>query len=293
MKLRVLHRTNYRYSEPVTLGHNQLHLTPRAHARQRCLTARVQIDPLPAISRHWGDVFGNEVIYFTLEEPHRELEISLQAVLEILEPPLLPNNPFSTWEEVRYQLQNNPRGATLEAAAYTFPSPHIPRLPEVRAYAEPSFAANRSCFECVRELTERIFNDFKYDPQATNVTTTLRELLRIRRGVCQDFTHLQIACLRSFGLAARYVSGYLVTHPPPGKVKLVGADASHAWLSVYFPEQGWIDFDPTNNCLPQKEHVTLAWGRDYSDVAPIKGLYLGGGHSLLQVTVDISEFGTS
>jgi transglutaminase-like putative cysteine protease len=288
MKLRVVHTTQYQYSEPVTLSHNQIRLTPREYAYQHCLQSRINIEPFSTELQSWMDPFGNEVTYFTFENPHSELIISLEAEVELLPREESPLLGAITWEQAVKALRSPKNADTLEAALFCYPSPYISFDPAVTEYAQASFAPERSLREVVAELMRRIHQDFRYDPQATNLNTTLPELLQLRRGVCQDFAHLQIACLRTFGLAARYVSGYLMTRPPPGKPKLVGADASHAWLAVYFPGVGWIDYDPTNNCLPGEEHITLAWGRDYFDVAPIKGLYLGGGGAnTLQVSVDV------
>lgn len=289
MKLRVSHTTSYRYTEAVTLSHNQVRLTPREFEHQKCLSTRIRIEPFPSVLRTWIDSFGNETTYFTFEDPHPELTISLQGSVETLPRPRNNTVNGGTWEDGVHFLRTEHTAAALEAALFTFDSPYVSPEADVQAYAATSFTPGRSLWDAVVELTSRIYADFRYDPQATTLRTTLAEVLTLRRGVCQDFAHLQIACLRAFGLAARYVSGYLVTHPLPGKQKLVGADASHAWLSVFFPGCGWIDFDPTNNCLPNEEHITLAWGRDYFDVAPIKGLYLGGGTSTLHVSVDVGE----
>ncbi len=289
MKLQVVHRTLYQYAHPVTLAHNQARLTPRSCATQRCLQSRIVVEPYPMLLHSWTDYFGNEATYFMFESPHAELSITLEAAVELLPRDLKHQiADEGTWEEAARVFQQPTSPAAFEASLYTFDSPYVKRGADVRAYAATSFPPNRSFFAGVRELTHRIHKDFRYDPQATTLNTTTGELLQLRRGVCQDFAHLQIACLRSLGLAARYVSGYLVTHSPPGKPKLVGADASHAWLSVFFPQCGWVDFDPTNNCLPSSDHITLAWGRDYFDVAPIKGLYFGDGASTLTVLVDVS-----
>jgi transglutaminase-like putative cysteine protease len=191
------------------------------------------------------------------------------------------------WEAVRDQLAVDRSPAVLEAYQYVFDSPHVPTSSDLAAFAAISFTPGRPWLEALLDLTRRIYTEFKYDKTATNIRTPPGEVLRLRRGVCQDFAHLQIGCLRSLGLAARYVSGYLVTSPPPGQPRLVGADASHAWLSAYSPEQGWVDVDPTNDLIPSLKHVSLAWGRDYSDVSPIKGVYIGGGHNGMTVAVDV------
>lgn len=290
MKLHVQHRTAYRYSGPVTLAHNQARLTPRTFETQRCLFTQLQIEPHPTLLVTWSDFFGNPTTYFTMEEPHLDLSITMEAEVELSPQPIKAAAAHDLpWEQAAHWLTSRHDPVTLAATPFLYASPYCKLGAEVERYARKSFSPGRKLYEAVRELTQRIFTDFKYDPQATTINTTTEELFRIGRGVCQDFAHLQIACLRSVGLAARYVSGYLVTRPPPGKPKLIGSDASHAWLSVFFPELGWIDFDPTNNCLPTAEHITLAWGRDYFDIAPIKGLYLGESQSTLSVAVDVRE----
>jgi transglutaminase-like putative cysteine protease len=290
MKLAVTHATQYHYSEPVTLGHNQVRLVPRSFERQKCLTSQLEIVPRPTVQRSWIDPFGNEALYFTLEEPHAQLSLRMYARVDMLPVPALPAAVLEQpWEAARAALDIDVSEAGREALLFRYDSPLARRLPDERDYGAASFPAGVPLFAGVLDLMRRIHADFRYDVEATSVTTTTTELLTLRRGVCQDFAHLQIAALRSLGLAARYVSGYLVTRPPPGKPKLVGSDASHAWVAVYFPGHGWVDFDPTNNCQVGQEHITLGWGRDYSDIAPIKGLYLGGGNSTLHVAVDVEE----
>lgn len=191
------------------------------------------------------------------------------------------------WEEAVRLLPNDHSAAGLEAYQFGFESARIRIRPEFASYALQSFRPGRPMPEALRDLTARIHNDFRFDSKVTNVRTPTEEVFRKRRGVCQDFAHLQIACLRSLNLAARYVSGYLRTYPPPGRPRLVGADASHAWVSAYCPGSGWLDMDPTNNVVPSDGHVTLAWGRDYGDVSPLRGLILGGGAHTLKVAVDM------
>ena len=288
MRYQVQHSTRYSYDDPVTLGHNQLHLMPRTFARQLCRSSRINIEPFPSTVRTWTDSFGNGVTYFVIEAPHHSLSISLLADVEVLHGCETPDRTCG-WESVQAELTRPSTATTLEAAQFLYDSHHIVRSDAARDYASSSFPPGRPLFDAVVDLMHRIHADFKYDPRATTVGTTTQELLDLRRGVCQDFAHLQITCLRTMGLAARYVSGYLVTRPPLGKPRLIGADASHAWASTFFPDQGWIDFDPTNDRLGGLDHVTLAWGRDYHDVAPIKGLFLGGGGSSLHVAVDVAE----
>jgi transglutaminase-like putative cysteine protease len=200
-------------------------------------------------------------------------------------PPLL--FPAS-WESVRDGIVRARRADGVEAYSYTFDSPHARPSRALGSYAEPSFPAGRPFLDAVMDLTRRIHTDFVYDPRATTIATPLAQVLEARRGVCQDFAHLEIACLRALGLPARYVSGYLLTRPPPGRPRLIGADASHAWISVHLPDFGWVDFDPTNGLMPGEHHVTVASGRDFADVTPVRGVILGGGHHDLKVEVDVT-----
>jgi len=280
MKYEVTHRTSYHYSEPVTLGHNSTHLTPRTLAWQHCLANRLLILPAPSCLRSWTDYFGNQVTYFTVEEEHRELIVTAISEVAMEIPPPPPPTSNLAWEEARNALD-------VSTVPHAFDSPCVRRDDRLASYAAISFAPGRPLLEAALDLTRRIFQEFKYDPTATCVSTPTMEVFEKRRGVCQDFAHLEIGCLRSLGLAARYVSGYLLTDPRPGQPRLVGADASHAWLSVFCPGHGWIDLDPTNNVIPNMRHVTVAWGRDYGDVCPIKGVFLGGGSHWMSVAVDV------
>jgi len=233
------------------------------------------------------DFFGNAVTFFAVQEPHRSLTITARSTVQVI-PRRMPRPEHTpAWETVRDLLHHERSAAQLEAVQYLFESPHIPCSSRLRHYAAASFPPGRPLLSAVLDLTRRIATDFTYDPQATSVSTPLQDVLRAGRGVCQDFAHVQIGCLRALGLAARYVSGYLVTRPPPGQPRLVGADASHAWVSVYCPGHGWIEADPTNNMLPSDRHITIAFGRDYSDVSPIKGVLLGGGRHTMRVAVDV------
>ncbi|MBL8827491.1 MAG: transglutaminase family protein [Planctomycetaceae bacterium] len=288
MKYRIDHTTTYVYSTPVALSHNQVHLVPRNSERQECHVSRQHIHPTPSVVRSGQDFFGNNAGFFMIEHPHRELTVISQSVVEVAKPTWPESASTPAWEAVRDALRRPLDETTLDARLYVFESPLVKMSKEVREYAAPSFRPERPLVEAVAELTTRIFREFKYDPAATAISTPTLDVLRLRRGVCQDFAHLQIACLRSLGLAARYVSGYLVTDPPAGQPKLVGADASHAWLAVWCPGSGWVDFDPTNGCLPSDRHITIAWGRDYSDVSPVKGVVLGGGMHTLRIAVDVS-----
>ena len=286
------HTTTYDYLSPVTMSHHLLRVSPRRLARQFRLEHSVQTDPVAATTSQRTDYFGNDVTFATIEGAHRRLRITSRSRVAV-GPAFIPD-PTETphWESVRGLCRSDRSSAVLEAIEFTFPSPVVPLEPAFAEYALASFTPRRSILEAALELTSRIHADFKFDPTATTVSTPLLEVLEKRRGVCQDFAHFEIACLRSLGLPARYVSGYLETIPPPGKPRLVGADASHAWVSLFCPGIGWIDLDPTNNCTPSIRHITAAWGRDYSDVSPIRGVLLGSGEHTLSVAVDVLPLGT-
>jgi len=288
MRYRVRHQTRYRYAEAVSLCHNEAYLLPRACARQRCTRSVLTIEPAPAVTREREDFFGNRVCYFAVQRSHEHLQVTADSEVEVLSPEagLLDSPP---WEAVRERVAADTTTPGLEARDFVLPSAFVPPDDAVWDYARASFPPGRPLLEAVRDLTRRIHQEFRYDPGFTTIVTPLAEVLAHRRGVCQDFAHLQIACLRSLGLPARYVSGYLETLPPPGKAKLQGADASHAWVSVYDPEQGWTDFDPTNDQLVGEQHITTAWGRDYGDVTPLKGIIFGGGEHTLEVAVDVER----
>ncbi|MCA9150974.1 MAG: transglutaminase family protein [Planctomycetales bacterium] len=287
MKYKITHATRYTYSEPVPVCHNQLHLAPRDLDYQFCYDYSLLLSPAPHDRRSRVDYFGNLVDYFSIHEPHQGLTVTSVSVLEVL--PGAPVEPLSSppWEEVAERTLRTVSPAGLAVQQFRFPSRYMPELQPYEAYARQSFTAGRPIVDAALDLTSRIHRDFRYDPRATHVNSTLAEVFQGRAGVCQDFAHLQAACMRSIGLAARYVSGYLRTLPPPGKPRLVGADASHAWVSLWCGTAGWVDFDPTNNTIPALDHVTLAWGRDYSDVCPIQGVVVGGGQHEMSVTVDV------
>ena len=287
MKMRIAHRTEYVYSDPVSVSHHLAHVVPRNSSTQTCLSRELTISPEPAIRRERVDWFGNRSVYFSVQEPHSRLLVLSKAVVEVL--PSEQTLPFAgqSWNAVRERLASDHRPDILAAYSFVFESAYATHAPGLLQYARTSFTEGRPLLDGVADLTKRIYQDFKYDPTSTTVSTPVSEVLRLRRGVCQDFAHLQIACLRTIGVAARYVSGYLLTKPPVGKPRLVGADASHAWLSVFVPEFGWVDFDPTNNVVPGDEHVQVAIGRDFGDVAPVSGVILGGGQHRVNVSVDV------
>ncbi len=291
MRYRVTHTTIYEYAEPFSSCHNQVRLIPRDLLRQECQNSEIIVDPTPdAIDRH-VDWYGNIVESFSLNEPHESLRITAVSDVEVRAVDPVMFNASPAWERVRDQLAGESAPATFDALQYIFDTPYVRSAPALAEYAERSFTANRPMLEAAWDLTKRIHADFEFDPDATTMNTGVLEVLHRRRGVCQDFAHLQIGCLRSLGLPARYVSGYLRTAPPPGGERLIGADASHAWCALWCPALGWTDFDPTNNCVPSESHITLAWGADYGDVSPIKGVVLGGGEQKVKVGVDVEEAG--
>lgn len=299
MKLSIVHETRYTYGLPVVLCHNEARLLVRAVPGQFCARSELRIDPAPSQVVERLDSFGNRVVYFALEAPHDHLivtatsEVEMGAAPEGLDPAASP-----AWENVRnwlWETSSDFRGdspdwsATVrqEVVQFALDSVHVPTGAALRDYAAPSFTPRTPLLLALADLIRRIHADFVFSPESTTIATPVADVLAQRSGVCQDFAHLAIGCLRSMGLAARYVSGYLETVPPPGQARLQGADRSHAWLAVYAPGNGWVDADPTNNQMPARQHLTIAWGRDYADVAPLKGVIFGGGTHTLDVAVDV------
>ncbi len=286
MDYKISHTTIYSYSEAVPICHNEVHLTPRELVRQKRLTHRLMVRPHPTTMENQVDYFGNQVSFFTVEEGHEKLTVTAASKVRVMETPP-PVATDTSWESVRDRLASDRSPPWLDAYQFVFDSAQAAVSDELTEYAAISFTPGRPWLEAILDLTGRIHAEFKYDPTATTVHTPLATVMKLRRGVCQDFGHLEIACLRAMGLAARYISGYLVTEPPAGQPRLIGADASHAWLSAFSPDHGWLDFDPTNDQIPSTKHITLAWGRDYADVAPIKGVFIGGGRHAMSVSVDV------
>jgi transglutaminase-like putative cysteine protease len=288
---RVEHRTTYRYSEPVTLSHQQLHLTLRQLAYQRTRVHEVAITPAPTYRRERTDAFGNPVTEIAIESRHTTLEIVGRSVVEVGGREIPQADKTASWETVRealaYRAGWRPDLETLEATQFLFESPHARVKRDLRAYASDCFRPGRSVLDAAQGLMNKIHAEFKFDPEATTTTTPVMAFFEQKRGVCQDFTHFMISCLRSTGLAARYLSGYLVTRSTPGKQRPVGAEASHAWVALFIPGSGWIELDPTNNVLPSLGHITLGWGRDFSDVTPLRGVINGGGEQALTVKVNV------
>jgi transglutaminase-like putative cysteine protease len=287
MIYRIVHRTTYKYKYPVSAGSHVACLTPRTLVHRQLVRSELVIQPPPATRTERLDYFGNLLCFFTVQEPHKELVVVARSEVTMNGSAAPWPQQSLPWEEAARSLPNDQSPAGLEAYQFGFESPRIRVRPEFASYALQSFTPGRPLPESLLDLTARIHNDFRFDSKVTNVRTPTEEVFRKRRGVCQDFAHLQIACLRSVNIAARYVSGYLRTYPPPGQPRLVGADASHAWVSAYCPGVGWLDMDPTNNIVPSNGHVVLAWGRDYGDVSPLRGLILGGGDHMLKVAVDM------
>ena len=291
MTYQIVHKTTYTYKQPVSFGTHVAYLIPRSQPHHTCISHELLITPTPASLHERLDYFGNAFAFFTIREPHQELTIEARSRVAVDGPPVTWPETAPAWDEVARSLPSDLSEAGLDAYQFVFESPRVSPGVAFAVYASPSFPPGRPLTEALLDLTARIYKDFRFDSKATNVRTSPEEVLRSRKGVCQDFAHLQVACLRSLGVAARYVSGYIRTYPPPGRPRLVGADASHAWVSVYCPGAGWLDLDPTNNLIPSESHVKLAWGRDYGDVSPVRGVILGGRDHKLEVGVDMEPQG--
>ncbi|MBC7688958.1 MAG: transglutaminase family protein [Aquabacterium sp.] len=285
---RITHKTDYTYQLPVSLCHNVVRLTPRSTNKQFCKSSVVLITPGPDVLIEYEDFFGNKLVYFTIEKEHTKLSVHVSSEIEKLIPAEAqwPQNNYTTWEEVCRQTHTlTPE--LLDVKQFIATTPMTPADEAIAAYAVQSFPPGRSFFESSKNLMHRIFSDFKFQSGFTTIATPLSVVMKERKGVCQDFAHVAIACIRSIGLPARYVSGYIETLPPPGMQKLAGVDASHAWFSVYIPGSGWVDFDPTNNIIPAERHITIGWGRDYADITPLRGVIMSSGSHELKVSVDV------
>jgi transglutaminase-like putative cysteine protease len=291
---RVVHRTEYLYDSEVSSSYGELYLLPRDVPGQVCTSSKVLIEPEPHDFRERSDFYGNRVAYFSVLEAHTRLAVTAESTVDVTRPANVPGPVDQPWEMVRERLRLDPTVDAVSIYDFQFDSPKVTVSPAVATYAAGSFPTGRPLTEALTELTSRIHADFEYAPGATSVRTTLSELLQRRKGVCQDFAHLAIGCLRALGLAARYVSGYVETLPPPGRARLVGADVSHAWASVFVPDAGWVDFDPTNNRFVSDRYVTNAYGRDYGDVSPLKGIiFTESKKNELRVSVDVVRTGRS
>jgi transglutaminase-like putative cysteine protease len=288
-RYRVLHETNYSYQSMVTLSQQYLHLSPRSFDYQEVLSDDIRIDPNPSERNFSLDYFGNKVQSISIAESHRTLTVQAEFTVSLKarysQSEMTNSLP---WEILRERRRAFDPASTDEPQLFMYDSPHVSCSNDLSQYASISYTPGRPHLEAALNLTQRIFDDFEFDDEATEISTPLETVLAGRRGVCQDFAQLMIGCLRSLGLPARYVSGYILTHPPEGEERMIGADASHAWVSVFCPDYGWVDFDPTNRCLVQQEHITLGWGRDFSDVTPLRGVVLGGDKHQLQVNVTVT-----
>ena len=288
VRYRARHSTRYDYGEDVPVSHHLVHLAARSHPRQRCRRSQLMVSPMPAVRSDYSDYFGNPVSYVAVQEPHRWLEVASEIEIEVRAPERFNPEATPPWDRLRH-LARSLAGADEATAIgqFVFDSTLVRGSPDLLEYAAPSFPRGRPIGQALLDLNSRINEEFAFDATATTVSTPLDEVLAKRRGVCQDFAHLTIGCLRSLGLPARYVSGYLRTLPPPGQPRLVGADASHAWVSAWVGGERWIDLCPTNGRLVDSDFITLAWGRDYDDVSPVRGVIMGGAGQGLKVSVDV------
>lgn len=288
MTYNLVHRTLYEYTAPVAVSHHVARLEPRSDARQKRERFDLKIVPEPVLKKNRADYFGNQLCFFSIQQVHRRLEITATSRVLVQDVATAPLEDSPPWQDVARLFVDPVSPEMVEPLQFVYDSPQAQASFGLAEYAQASFIKTKPLLACASDLMRRIHVDFAYDPKATTVATPLEEVLRKRRGVCQDFAHLAIGCLRSLGLPARYVSGYLRTHPPEGKSRLAGADASHAWFSVFCPGRGWVEFDPTNNLVPAQEHITVAYGRDFGDVSPVAGILTGGGSHTLKVSVDVT-----
>jgi transglutaminase-like putative cysteine protease len=283
----VSHRTSYRYESTVTQSQHLIHLAPRPVARQTVQRHMLMIEPTPTWRHDFRDYFGNPVSVLGIDNEHRELVMRAHSTIEVARRGPIDVAAGKAWDEAGHRPAARNHDIDLDVAQYALPSPATATGAAVLDYSRPSARPGRPILAVAWDLTCRIYDDFEFDSQATDVSTPAVEVLRKRRGVCQDFAHLALACLRAHRISARYVSGYILTRPPPGMPRLQGADASHAWFSVWAPETGWVDFDPTNRLMPNDEHIAFAYGREYGDISPISGVLLGGGRHHVDVAVDV------
>lgn len=288
LRYRVRHATAYDYGEDVPVSHHLLHLTARPHPRQHVRRSQLTVEPVPAVRSDRVDYFGNTVTYVAVQEPHRSFTVIAESEVEVFDRPPLDPTATAPWELVRDGLRalSGPDDGA-EITQYCFDSALIASSPTLLDYARVSFTPGRPVAVAAIDLMTRINREFAFDPTATTVATPIAEVMHNRRGVCQDFAHVIIGCFRAVGLPARYVSGYLRTLPPPGRERLVGADVSHAWASVWCGAAGWLDVCPTNACVANRDFITIAWGRDYDDVSPARGILVGGAGHGLSVSVDV------
>ncbi len=286
MRYKLTHRTKYSYFEPVNTYHSLVCLQPRTLPGQICHVFSLDINPTPVELVARTDFFGNTIHYFSIDISHRELIVAAHSEVESFPKEIAPHTLSLSCPEAHNYIWNT-RSIKIELLQYLLPSPFIQWDDEIKDFAKSCFSDTLPLYDCVKKLCHKIFTEFDFVSNVTSVHTTLNTVLKERKGVCQDFSHLAIACLRSLGFPARYVSGYIETLPPPGKKKLQGSDASHAWISAYIPSMGWCEFDPTNNLVPQEQHIITAYGRDYGDISPLKGIIFSSGKHTLSVAVDV------
>jgi transglutaminase-like putative cysteine protease len=290
MRYKIKHYTEYSYQDVVSTGHNRMCLIPRNLPEQRCLASEVKTTPTPDEMTYRTDFFGNTLLFISIYKEHNQLEIVSESMIEVGNRTASESAFHSQvlWKDVT-ALTAQQGDLYADVMQYTLPSLHVPLSDPIRNYAVDCFPEDTTLWSACHSLMQKIYSTLEFKPGFTTINTPVESVLKSGKGVCQDFAHLMIACLRNLGLPARYVSGYLETFPPPGKEKLIGSDASHAWVSVYFPDIGWVEFDPTNNLLPSHNHITVAFGRDYFDVAPIKGIIFSSGNQTITVKVDVTR----
>lgn len=290
MRYKIRHSTEYEYQELVTTGHNRLCLVPLNLPEQTLISSEIKISPTPDEQTYLTDFFGNTILFIAIYKEHDQLTIQSDSVLDVTYRinANLARQSILPWQDAKAQIASQ-SDFYADVIQYTLPSLHVPYSEEIRKFTHACFPDNGTLWNGCQALMQKIYSYIEFKPGFTTVNTPVDSVLKLRKGVCQDLAHLMIACLRNIGLPARYVSGYLETMPPPGKEKLVGSDASHAWVSVYFPDVGWVEFDPTNNLLPNVQHITVAYGRDYYDVTPIKGIVFSSGNQTLSVKVDVEQ----
>ena len=283
----VEHATRYIYRAPVAQSWQLAHLTPRALPWQRVLAHELRIEPRPDERRDAFDSFGNAVTHFSLHAAHESLDVSMRCTVEVDARPSADASAPIGWEAVRDALRADPTQDDLLPARMMEPTRLVPSFDAAGSYGAASFARGRDWLDATCDLMHRIHADFEFEPGSTTVSTSIDEVLYQRSGVCQDFAHLMLGCLRGHGLPARYMSGYLLTDPPAGRPRLLGADASHAWVAAYAPGYGWVEFDPTNDRIPDQRYITLAWGADFADAVPLRGVLLGGRSQRMSVEVSV------
>jgi transglutaminase-like putative cysteine protease len=290
MKYRIRHYTEYSYDDAVSTCFNRLCLIPRSFPGHECLSNDINTVPAADELTTRTDFFGNNITFLSIYKEHKKLKINSTSIVTIghRENAELAFSSAVLWKDVKHLIHTN-AGKFQDVIQYTLPSHHVPLSDVVKVFAEDCFPENATLWNVCNAIMHKIYSMLEFKPGFTTINTPVDAVVKTRKGVCQDFAHLMIACLRNMGLPARYVSGYIETVPPPGKEKLVGTDASHAWVSVYFPDIGWVEFDPTNNLLPTYKHITTAYGRDYLDVAPIKGIVFSSGQQRLTVRVDVER----